>query len=138
MVWSPLAGGLLSGKYRSGGADAAGGRRQGFDFPPVDLPRADAVLDAMAPMAAARGVSLAQIAIAWLLHQPVVSTVVIGAKRPDQLADNLAATEVALSEDDLAALAAASDLPGEYPQWMLQFQNAYRSMARPPRGAAAD
>lgn len=136
MVWSPLAGGLLSGKYRSGGADAAGGRRQGFDFPPVDMPRADAVLDAMTPMAEARGVSLAQIAIAWLLHQPVVSTVVVGAKRPDQLADNLAATEVALSDDDLAILAAASALPGEYPHWMLQFQNQYRSLPRPPRGGA--
>jgi len=135
MVWSPLAGGLLSGKYRAGGEGAADGRRKGFDFPPVDMPRADAVLDAMAPMAASRGVSLAQVAIAWLLHQPVVSTVIIGAKRPDQLADNLAATEIALSEEELATLDAVSRLPGEYPQWMIQFQGQYRAVPRPPRGA---
>lgn len=137
MVWSPLAGGLLSGKYRDKGDGAADGRRKGFDFPPVDMPRADAVLDAMAPIAEAHGVSLAQLAIAWLLHQPVVSTVIIGAKRPEQLADNLAATEIALSEEELAALDAVSRLPGEYPHWMLQFQNQYRSVARPPRGAAS-
>ena len=62
----------------------------------------------------------------------------IGAKRPEQLADNLAATEVALSDEELAALGAASALPGEYPHWMLQFQNQYRSMPRPPRGEATD
>ena len=133
MVWSPLAGGLLSGKYRGG--SASDGRRKGFDFPPVDMARADAVLDAMAPIAAAHDASLAQIAIAWLLHQPVVTTVIVGAKRPDQLAENLAAADIALSPDELDALAAASALASEYPQWMLEFQHRYRALAQPPRGS---
>ena len=126
MVWSPLAGGFLSGKYTRDDDQADGGRRTNFDFPPVDKPRGFAVIDAMRPLAEARGVSVAQIALAWLLHQPVVTSVIIGAKRPDQLADNLAATEVSLSADDLATLDAASKLPGEYPGWMLERQGEYR------------
>ncbi|WP_419815245.1 aldo/keto reductase [Glacieibacterium sp.] len=126
MVWSPLAGGFLSGKYTRDDDQGDGGRRTNFDFPPVDKPRGFAVIDAMRPMAEARGVSVAQIALAWLLHQPVVNSVIIGAKRPDQLADNLAATEVSLSADDLAALDAASKLPGEYPGWMFERQGEYR------------
>ena len=90
MVWSPLAGGLLSGKYRDGSAAKEGARRETFDFPPVDRARADAVIDAMRPIAQARGVSLAQVALGWLLHQPQVTSVIVGAKRPDQLADNIA------------------------------------------------
>ncbi len=134
MVWSPLAGGFLSGKYVEGTND---GRRLTFDFPPVDPDRGDAVLAAMRPIAAAHGVSVARIALAWLLHQPAVTSVIIGAKRPDQLADNLAAGDVVLSGDDLAALDAASALPREYPGWMLAFQGAHRAgMLNPPaRGA---
>ena len=125
MVWSPLAGGLLSGKYRQGAAEA-GSRRQSFDFPPVDRARADVVIDAMRPIAEARGVSVAQVALAWLLHQPRVSSVIVGAKRPDQLADNIAATKVALSADELTALGAASALPAEYPGWMFERQGEVR------------
>jgi aryl-alcohol dehydrogenase-like predicted oxidoreductase len=124
MVWSPLAGGLLSGKY-TGGAEA-GARRQAFDFPPVDRPRADAVIEAMRPIAQARGVSVAQVALAWLLHQPQVSSVIVGAKRPDQLADNIAATRVSLSLAELETLGAASALPSEYPGWMLERQGGAR------------
>ena len=134
MVWSPLAGGFLSGKYADGAND---GRRLTFDFPPVDA-RGEAVIAAMRPVAAAHGVSVAQIALAWLLHQPAVTCVIIGAKRPDQLTDNLAATAVVLTADDLKALDAASALPREYPGWMLAFQGAYRrgQLTPPPRGAA--
>jgi aryl-alcohol dehydrogenase-like predicted oxidoreductase len=130
MVWSPLAGGLLSGKYKPGpdgkSASEAGSRRQSFDFPPVDRPRADVVIDAMRPLAEARGVSVAQIALAWLLHQPQVTSVIVGAKRPDQLADNIAATGVALSAADLETLGDASALPAEYPGWMLERQGEGR------------
>ena len=134
MVWSPLAGGFLSGKYADGAND---GRRLTFDFPPVDAARGDAVIAAMRPVAAAHGVSVAQIALAWLLHQPAVTSVIIGAKRPDQLADNLAATAVVLTDDELKALDEASALPREYPGWMLAFQGAYRrgQLNPPPRGA---
>ena len=127
MVWSPLAGGYLSGKYRSG----EDGRRTKFDFPHVDPARGDAVLDAMAPIAGAHGVSMAQVALAWLLHQPVVTSVVVGATRPDQLADNLASVHLRLSADELAALDEASRLPPEYPGWMIERQSRlYRGAAK--------
>jgi len=126
MVWSPLAGGLLSGKFAREQPGAAGDRRTGFDFPPVDRTRAFDCVDAMRPMAAARGVSVAQVALAWLLHQPQVTTVILGAKRPEQLADNLAAVDVALSADELQTLAACSRLPAEYPGWMFERQGEAR------------
>ncbi|HEY8708322.1 MAG TPA: aldo/keto reductase [Burkholderiaceae bacterium] len=141
MVWSPLAGGLLSGKYGRGQAGEAGSRRTNFDFPPVDRDRAYDCIDAMRPIAQAHGVSVAQIALAWLLHQPQVTSVIVGAKRPDQLADNLAATQVALSTDELEQLDAASRLPAEYPGWMVERQGEQRrklllEAQRPPRGGA--
>jgi aryl-alcohol dehydrogenase-like predicted oxidoreductase len=126
MVWSPLAGGLLSGKYNKGADAAADSRRHSFDFPPVDRARADVVIDAMRPIAEARGVSVAQVALAWLLHQPQVTSVIVGAKRPDQLADNLAATRVRLDADELRRLGEASALPAEYPGWMFERQGEGR------------
>ncbi len=126
LVWSPLAGGLLSGKYGRERHGEQGSRRVDFDFPPVDRERGYDVIDAMRPIAEAHGVSVARIALAWLLHQPVVSSVIIGAKRPEQLADNLAAIDVKLDADQLAALDAVSQLPPEYPGWMLARQGAYR------------
>jgi len=123
MVWSPLAGGLLSGKYRKQGAE---GRRASFDFPPVDMARADKVLDAMEPIAAAHGVSVAQVALGWLLAQRHVTSVIVGAKRLDQLQDNLGAVGLELSENELKALDAASALPAEYPGWMIERQGEYR------------
>jgi len=115
LVWSPLAGGLLSGKYSRDAAEGGEGRRVAFDFPPVDRQRAFACIDAMKPMAEARGVSVAQIALSWLLHRDVVSSVIIGAKRLDQLNDNIAATEVELSAMELVWLDEVSALPREYP-----------------------
>ena len=104
IVWSPLAGGLLCGKYGRDRQGEAGSRRTAFDFPPVDKERAYACVDAMRDIAAARGVSVAQIALAWLLHQPAVTSVIIGAKKPEQLADNLAAVAVELGADELDRL----------------------------------
>jgi aryl-alcohol dehydrogenase-like predicted oxidoreductase len=126
LVWSPLAGGLLSGKYGRDQTGEQGSRRIAFDFPPVNRERAFACIDAMRPMAEARGVSVAQIALAWLLHQRVVTSVIIGAKRLDQLEDNLAATSVALTAEELDALASVSALPPEYPGWMFERQGEYR------------
>lgn len=126
MVWSPLAGGLLSGKYRFSGASAKGeGRRAGFDFPPVDLGRAASLVDAMRPMGDKRGVSVARIALAWLLHQPVVSTVIVGAKRADQLTDNIGASAIELEAAELDELDRLSALPREYPGWMFDTQGRY-------------
>lgn len=126
MVWSPLAGGFLSGKYGRDGQNEAGGRRLEFDFPPVDKERGFDCIDVMRTIAESKGVSVAQIALAWLLHQPVVSSVIIGAKRPEQLADNIAATEIRLTAEELAKLDAVSALPREYPGWMLERQGEYR------------
>ena len=126
LVWSPLAGGLLSGKYSRTGSTESGSRRTTFDFPPVQLDRAWDVVDAMRGIADAKGVSVAQIALAWLLHQPVVTSVIIGAKRLEQLDDNIAATSVALSAEEMTVLNTASELPVEYPGWMLERQGATR------------
>jgi aryl-alcohol dehydrogenase-like predicted oxidoreductase len=130
MVWSPLAGGLLSGKYSADGKGPEGARRASFDFPVVDKPRAFACIDAMRPMAAQHGVSVAQIALAWLLAQPAVSTIIIGARNVEQLNDNIAATKLVLDADELAVLDEVSRLPSEYPAWMLALQGNYR--AKPP------
>jgi aryl-alcohol dehydrogenase-like predicted oxidoreductase len=126
MVWSPLAGGLLSGKFSRGVKGAEGDRRTAFNFPPVDEARGWAVIDAMRPIARAHGVSVAQVALAWLLARPVVSSVIVGAKEPEQLADNIAATTLVLSGDELAALGEVSALPAEYPGWMLARQGGVR------------
>jgi aryl-alcohol dehydrogenase-like predicted oxidoreductase len=127
MVWSPLAGGLLSGKFYREGEGPKDSRRANFDFPPVDKERAFNVLDVMREMAAARGVTVAQIALAWLLHQPGVTSVIIGAKTDAQLAENLSAPQIELSSDELARLDQVSSLPQEYPGWMLlrQAENRY-------------
>jgi len=126
MVWSPLAGGLLSGKFDRHTEAEKGTRRATFDFPPVNRERAYDCIDAMREVAEARKVSVAQIALAWLLHQPVVTSVIIGAKRVAQLDDNIAATAIKLSADELAKLDKVSALPAEYPGWMLERQRVNR------------
>jgi aryl-alcohol dehydrogenase-like predicted oxidoreductase len=80
----------------------------------------------MRPIAQAHGASVAQVALAWLLHQPQVTSVIVGAKRPEQLADNLGATKLVLSAEQLAQLDAVSRLPAEYPGWMFERQGEYR------------
>ena len=129
MVWSPLAGGLLSGKFSPDGTGPDGARRATFDFPAVDKPRAFRCVDAMRLIAAAHGVSVPQVALAWLLGRPQVSTVIVGAKTAAQLEDNLGAGKVRLSADDLKTLDEVSALPPEYPGWMLARQGGLRSVA---------
>ncbi|HZV98215.1 MAG TPA: aldo/keto reductase [Methylophilaceae bacterium] len=130
MVWSPLAGGLLSGKYTPDGKGPVGARRATFDFPVVDKPRAFRCVDAMRPIAERLGVSVAQVALAWLLSKPHVTSVIVGAKTIEQLRDNIAASRIMLSDEDLQVLDAAGELPPEYPGWMLALQGQYR--AKPP------
>jgi len=126
LVWSPLAGGLLSGKFGPGGSEPADSRRATFDFPPVDRDRAWKCVAAMREIGDAKGVSVARVALAWLLAKPWVTSVIIGAKRIDQLDDNIAATALTLSPEEIAILDRVSDLPSEYPGWMLARQNAGR------------
>ncbi|MBB6735194.1 aldo/keto reductase [Cohnella zeiphila] len=117
IVWSPLAGGFLSGKYGRGNRGTDGDRFAKFAFPPVDEEKAYAIIDALQDIARARESTAARIALAWLLNQPAVTTVVVGAKRPDQLQDNLAAGGIALTPEERSRLDEASRLPVEYPAW---------------------
>jgi aryl-alcohol dehydrogenase-like predicted oxidoreductase len=126
LVWSPLAGGLLSGKFSRENQKPEGSRRSEFDFPIVDKERTWKILDVMEPIGKAHDCSPARIALAWLLTKPVVTSVIIGAKRLDQLHDNLAAVEVQLTAEEIKQLDDVSALPPEYPGWMLPFQNANR------------
>jgi aryl-alcohol dehydrogenase-like predicted oxidoreductase len=126
MVWSPLAGGLLSGKFGPGSNGPEGARRAAFDFPPVDKDRAWKCIDAMREVANAKGVSVARVALAYVLAKPFVTTVIIGAKTMEQLDDNLDATKLALTADEMKKLDDVSALPGEYPGWMLARQGAER------------
>lgn len=129
LVWSPLAGGLLSGKYSRENQKPADSRRTAFDFPLVDKERTWRILEAMAPIAKAHGCTPARISLAWLLTRPFVTSVIIGAKRLDQLADNLAASDLKLTDDEVKRLDEVSALPPEYPGWMIPFQNADRAAA---------
>ena len=126
LVWSPLAGGLLSGKFNENDKGPEGARRTTFDFPPVDRPRAFRCVEAMRPIAKAHGVSVARVALAWLLRQPAVASVIVGAKSKEQLSDNIAATDFNLSDAEFQALNEVSKLPPEYPGWMFERQNKDR------------
>lgn len=126
MVWSPLAGGYLTGKYSGGGGGGGGcegggegGRQTELDFPPIDRARGESLIKVMRAIARKHDSSPAQIAIAWLLKQPVVSTVIIGARRVEQLRENVRATQVMLDDEDVTQLDAVSRLPIEYPGWLL-------------------
>jgi len=126
MVWSPLAGGLLSGKFGPGSNNPEGSRRTNFDFPPVDKDRAWRCVEVMREVGEAHGASVARVALAWLLAKPAVMSIIIGAKTLEQLDDNLAAADLTLSADEIARLDEVSALPAEYPGWMFARQGAAR------------
>jgi aryl-alcohol dehydrogenase-like predicted oxidoreductase len=131
LPWSPLAGGLLSGKFDPDNKGPADARRASFDFPPVNRERLPRVLAALRKVSDATGASVARVALAWQLTKPFVTSIIIGAKRREQLLDNLAAGDLRLSPEHTNLLDEASALPAEYPGWMVEFQNA-----RDPRGSA--
>jgi aryl-alcohol dehydrogenase-like predicted oxidoreductase len=126
MVWSPLSGGLLTGKYKRDGQKEAG-RLNKFPFPPFHEERAYDVLDVLTPMALQKQVSISQLALAWLLHQPVVSSVIIGATQLHQLQDNLKAVDVVFTDDEMSQLNDVSHLPVEYPANVLEVMTMDRS-----------
>ena len=127
MVWSPLAGGLLSGKFGPGSNGPEGARRVAFDFPPVNKDRAWACVDAMRAVGEAHGVSVARVALAYVLAKPFVMSVIIGAKTMEQLGDNLEAAKLTLSADEIKTLDEVSKLPQEYPGWMVSRQGDGRA-----------
>ncbi|RBP05767.1 aryl-alcohol dehydrogenase-like predicted oxidoreductase [Roseiarcus fermentans] len=122
MVWSPLAGGFLSGKFTRDKRGDNDSRRTTFDFPPVDKERAFDIIDVMGTVAKAHETSVARVALAWLLARKGVMSVIVGAKTVEQLDDNLAATSLALTAEEIAALDTVSALKPEYPGWMLARQ----------------
>jgi aryl-alcohol dehydrogenase-like predicted oxidoreductase len=128
MVWSPLAGGLLSGKYTRNKEKDAEGRRVNFDFPPINKDRAFDIVETLQPLAKSKNTSVAGLAIAWLLHQPAVTTVIIGANKMEQLDDNLKSIDLKFTAEELEQINRVSMLDPEYPGWMLEFTGADRKL----------
>jgi len=126
MVYSPLASGLLSGKFGPGAENPKDARRAKFDFPPVDQDYAWKCVAVLREIAASKGTSVARTALAWLLAKPVVTSVIIGARRLDQLDDNLGAVDLALTAEEIARLDAVSAQPAPYPAFMLARQGPAR------------
>ena len=125
-----MAGGLLSGKFDRHGASDKTSRRAQIQFPPVDEAKTFDIIDVLRDIADRHGVSAAQVAPAWLLAKPGVTSGICGVKRPDQLADNLAALDLSLGSDDLTALDEVSRPAPRYPGWI----QTYRADGRVPQG----
>lgn len=126
LPWSPLAGGFLSGKYTRTNKPDDGSRRLNFDFPPVEQERAYDIIEVMERIGADHGVSVARIALAWVLSKPAVTSVIIGAKTTDQLLDNIKAADLSLTSEQLEQLDEVSMMPKPYPQWMIERQSRDR------------
>lgn len=126
MPWSPLAGGFMSGKFTRNNQTAGDSRRDAFDFPPVNKEKAYDIIDVMLAIGNNRGVSAAQVALAWLLQKKGVTSIIIGAKKLEQLQDNIAATQLQLSGEEMQQLDTISALAPEYPGWMLERQGQGR------------
>jgi aryl-alcohol dehydrogenase-like predicted oxidoreductase len=132
LVWSPLAGGLLSGKFSRENQKPEDSRRSAFDFPIVDKERTWRILGVLQPIAKTHNTGVATVALAWVLAKPFVTSVIIGAKRIEQLDQNLDAADVSLTPEEIKQLDEVSALPPEYPGWMVPFQNMNR-LADVPR-----
>jgi aryl-alcohol dehydrogenase-like predicted oxidoreductase len=132
LVWSPLAGGYMAGKYTPGGEAQEPGRRAAFDFPPIDKDKADRIVVAMRPIAKAHGVSVARVALAWVRQKPFVTSTIIGAKTMAQLEDNIAAVSLTLTADEITTLDGVSAERPQYPHWMIKRNNGTRHYSGKP------
>jgi aryl-alcohol dehydrogenase-like predicted oxidoreductase len=137
LPWSPLSGGFLSGKYRRDNPNPEGARRTGFDFPPIDEARGFDAIDALDAIAKKKGASIAQVALAWLLAQAGVTSIIIGANKMSQLEDNLKAADLQLSDEEVEQLSRTTAPPPMYPEWMIERQNAGRVGAEARASARA-
>lgn len=126
LPWSPLSGGFLSGKYRRDNPNPEGARRSSFDFPPVDVERGFDAIEVLDRIAKDRNSSVPQVALAWLLAQPGVTSVIIGANKMSQLEDNLKAATLELSAAEIEMLSATTAPRAIYPLWMVELQNQGR------------
>ena len=127
MPWSPLAGGFLSGKYTRTNEVAGDSRRDTFNFPPINKEKAYDIIDVMSTIGHRHKVTVAQVALAWVLAQPGVTSVIIGAKNVAQLDDNICSVNLKLSVEELNQLNLVSEITAEYPAWMVarQLQGRY-------------
>ncbi len=128
LVWSPLAGGFLSGKFKKGEQGPEDSRRSTFDFPPVDKERTYPIIDVMREMGEVHDVSVSTVALAWLLAKEHTTSVIIGAKRSEQLTEDLKASSFRLDADDIKRLDEMSELRPEYPEWMRRIPRNDRRM----------
>ncbi|MEP6742947.1 MAG: aldo/keto reductase [bacterium] len=126
LPWSPLSGGFLSGKYRRDNPNPEGARRTAFQFPPIDEERGFDAVEALERIAKEKNVTVAQVALAWLLAQPGVTAAIIGANKMTQLEDNLKAATLELSAAEIETLSATTAPHALYPQWMIERQNEGR------------
>lgn len=131
LIWSPLAGGFLSGKYTRESEES--GRRTHFSFPPVDPEQGLNVIDKLAEIAESKNASVAQVSLAWLLHKPGVTSVIVGARKEAQLIDNLAAVDINLSADEIKQLDKVSALKPEYPGYLVPLERRDSLFKRMPR-----
>jgi len=122
LPWSPLAGGFLSGKFTRNNEVAGNSRRDTFDFPPIDKHKAYDIIDVMAEIGKSHDVSVAAVAINWVIRQPAVTSTIIGAKNLQQLNDNIAAVNLQLAGEEINQLNEVSKLAAEYPGWMVNRQ----------------
>jgi len=127
MPWSPLAGGFLSGKYTRDTQKAGDSRRDEFDFPLIDKEKTYNIVDVIIGIGKEHNVSPAQIALAWVRLQPGVTSTIIGAKRLEQLKDNVQSTDIVLTADNIKKIDEVSALVKEYPEWMVGFQGGDRT-----------
>jgi len=126
LPWSPLSGGFLSGKYTRENPNPAGARRTAFQFPPIDEARGFDAIEALAKIAEEKGATVPEIALAWLLAQPGVTSIIIGANKMSQLEDNLKAAALQLTAAEIEILSVTTAPPALYPQWMIERQNEGR------------
>jgi aryl-alcohol dehydrogenase-like predicted oxidoreductase len=129
LPWSPLSGGFLSGKYTRDNTNPEGGRRSGFQFPPIDEARGFDAVDALQRIAKEKGATVAQVALGWLLAQPGITSVILGANKMSQLEDNLRAADLQLTPEELEVLSATTMPAPQYPQWMIERQNEGRAVS---------
>ena len=122
MPWSPLAGGFLSGKFTRETQKAGNSRRDDFDFPPVNKEKAYDIIEVMQEIASGYNVSVARIALAWMLRKKGITSIIIGAKNENQLRENIASTTLSLTADEMSRLDSISELSKEYPGWMVERQ----------------
>ena len=132
MPWSPLAGGFLSGKFTRNNEVAGNSRRDAFDFPPIDKQKAYDIIDVMAEIGKSHSVSVATVALNWVIRQQGITSTIIGAKTLDQLHDNIAAVALQLTDEEMKQLNEISALSPEYPGWMIgrQLQGRFPEQAK--------